>query len=95
MTGATGNVGTSVLGALSQDGAITEIVGVARRIPDLELPKVTWQSADVSNSRLDPIFEGADAVIHLSWVLTPAHQSHVLERINVDGSKRVFESPAA
>ncbi len=33
VTGATGNVGTSVLEALGRDARVKEIVGVARRIP--------------------------------------------------------------
>jgi uncharacterized protein YbjT (DUF2867 family) len=39
VTGATGNVGTSVLAALSADPAIDEIVGVARRRPGLSFER--------------------------------------------------------
>ena len=40
VTGATGNLGTSVLAALRADPAIKEIVGVARRRPRAEFDKV-------------------------------------------------------
>ena len=36
VTGATGNVGTSVVEALAADPRVTEIVGLARRRPALE-----------------------------------------------------------
>jgi UDP-glucose 4-epimerase len=48
VTGATGNVGTSLLHALTQDPAIEEIVGLARRRPQLELPRTRWVRADVA-----------------------------------------------
>jgi uncharacterized protein YbjT (DUF2867 family) len=47
VTGATGNVGTSVLAALAQDSAVTSIVGIARRTPTAAFAKVEWRSADV------------------------------------------------
>jgi uncharacterized protein YbjT (DUF2867 family) len=39
ITGATGNVGTSLVERLSADDAVTEIVGVARRATDWSQPK--------------------------------------------------------
>src|SRR6185312_11335308 len=66
VTGATGNVGTSVLASLGREPAVTEIVGLARRVPRLDYPKVTWCQADVTTDPLRPIFDGADAVIHLA-----------------------------
>jgi UDP-glucose 4-epimerase len=48
VTGATGNVGTSVVGALSRDPSIDEIVGLARRLPDVDFPRTTWAAADVA-----------------------------------------------
>jgi UDP-glucose 4-epimerase len=63
VTGATGNVGTSVLAALGREPKVTEIVGLARRVPQVELPKVSWVAADVAETSLTPIFQGADAVV--------------------------------
>jgi uncharacterized protein YbjT (DUF2867 family) len=45
VTGATGNAGTSVLHALTQDPAVREIVGLARRRPRLALPRTTLAAA--------------------------------------------------
>jgi UDP-glucose 4-epimerase len=95
VTGASGNVGTSVLEALGAEPQVTEIVGIARRRPEVEMSKVEWVAADVVEDALEPIFDGADAVIHLAWAIQPSRDESVTERINVEGSRRVFEATAA
>ena len=94
VTGATGNVGTATLRALSADDRVTEIVGVARRLPELEIPKVRWVAADVSRADLVDTFRGSDAVIHLAWLIQPSRDESVTRATNVDGSLRVFEAAA-
>ena len=59
------------------------------------MPKVEWVGADVATDDLVPIFAGADAVIHLAWAIQPSRDEAVTERINVGGSRRVFEAVAA
>jgi nucleoside-diphosphate-sugar epimerase len=95
VTGASGNVGTSVLEALGRESKVKEIVGIARRMPDVEMPKVRWVGADILEVDLAPFFEGADAVIHLAWAIQPSRDEAMTERINVEGSRRVFEAAAA
>jgi nucleoside-diphosphate-sugar epimerase len=90
VTGATGNVGTSVLSALAADERVHEIVGVARRRPEWPAAKTTWVSADVERDDMRPVFEGADAVIHLAWLIQPSRDEAELERVNVHGSRKVF-----
>jgi UDP-glucose 4-epimerase len=94
ITGATGNVGTSVIDALVAEPKVDEIVGLARRLPELEKPKVRWVHADVASAELGPHFHGADAVVHLAWAIQPSHDEEVMERTNVLGSERVFEAVA-
>jgi UDP-glucose 4-epimerase len=94
VTGASGNVGTSVLEALGSEPAVEEIVGLARRVPELKMPKVRWVGADVVEDDLVPIFAGAGAVIHLAWAIQPGRDESVTERINVEGSRRVFDAVA-
>ena len=91
VTGATGNVGTSVVRAL---GDADEIVGIARRRPAWQAPRVRWVSADVARDDLAPHFAGADAVIHLAWLIQPSRDGDELARVNVEGSRRVFEATA-
>src|SRR3954451_4043719 len=94
VTGATGNVGTSVVRALGRDERVEEIVGVARRLPDWRPERTRWVAADVARDDLRPIFEGADAVIHLAWLIQPSRDEAELERVNVAGSRRVFDAAA-
>jgi nucleoside-diphosphate-sugar epimerase len=94
VVGASGNVGTSVLAALGEEPAVEEIVGVARRLPDLDLPKVRWTQADIVSDDLTPIFRAAAAVVHLAWAIQPGHDEATMERINVYGSRRVFDAVA-
>ena len=69
VTGATGNVGTSLIEALAADPAIDEIVGLARRAPELRNPRTRWVQADITRDPLAGIFAGADAVVHLAWLI--------------------------
>src|SRR5436305_3320820 len=94
VTGATGNVGTSVVRALSLSGDVSEIVGLARRLPALRVPKTEWVRADIARDDLAAIFDGADAVVHLAWAIQPSRDELVLREVNVDGSRRVFEAVA-
>jgi UDP-glucose 4-epimerase len=94
VTGASGNVGTSVLEALGRELQVKEIVGLARRVPEVSYPKVEWVGADVTEDDLVPIFAGAEAVIHLAWAIQPSRDESVTERINVEGSRRVFDAVA-
>ncbi len=90
--GATGNVGTSVVRALSEDPAIERVTGVARRLPALDVRKTAWIQADITSSPLVPILDGADAVIHLAWAIQPSRDDQALRSTNVDGSLRVFDA---
>ncbi|HEY0516132.1 MAG TPA: NAD-dependent epimerase/dehydratase family protein [Solirubrobacteraceae bacterium] len=94
VTGASGNVGTSLLASLAREDAVDEIVGVARRRPSLTLPKVRWERADVAESELSGLFRGADAVVHLAWLIQPSRDESTTRRVNVDRSARVFEAVA-
>ena len=94
VTGATGNVGTSVLGALADEPAVDCVVGIARRVPDTPFPKVEWRAADVTRHDLVPLLRTVDAVVHLVWVVQPNHDEAALHRVNVGGSLRVFQAVA-
>jgi nucleoside-diphosphate-sugar epimerase len=95
VTGATGNVGTSVVQALGQSSAISEVVGVARRAPAWTPARTVWQTADILSSDLTSIFRDADVVIHLAWAIQPSRDEPAMERINVDGTRRVLDAITA
>lgn len=94
VTGASGNVGTSLLTALANEPQVSEIVGLARRLPKIGFDKTTWRQADVTETALEPLFAGADVVIHLAWLIQPSRDERVTYRVNVEGSARVFDAVA-
>jgi len=94
VTGASGNVGTSLVRALAADGDIEEIVGLARRLPLRNFHETEWQAANIEHDDLVPLFRGADCVVHLAWRIQPSHDLPALRRTNVDGSERVFRAVA-
>lgn len=97
VTGATGNIGTSVVTALGDDPRVASIVGVARRQPEWSRPKLRIHTLDLttaSDEALDAVIEGADAVVHLAWLFQPTHDPVTTWRTNVLGSLRVFDAVA-
>lgn len=98
VTGATGNVGTSVVRALSTDPEVADVLGLARRRPEASAPGVRWAAVDLSHedspAMLDRYLADTDAVVHLAWRFQPTHDPVVTWRNNVLGSVRVFEAVA-
>jgi nucleoside-diphosphate-sugar epimerase len=90
VAGASGNVGTSLLRALGGEAAVTSVLGLARRRPELELAKTTWATADVAADDLAGHFRGADVVVHLAWLIQPSHDPFAMWRTNVVGTERVL-----
>jgi UDP-glucose 4-epimerase len=89
VVGATGNLGTSVLRSLENEESVESVLGLARRLPDLTVPKVEWASADVVSDDLVPHFRGADAVVLLAWLIQPSRNLTKQWMVNVEGSTRV------
>ncbi len=92
VTGATGNVGTSVTEALALDQSVSEVVGIARRKPAFTVPGCTFVERDVTTGDLSTEFRGARSIIHLAWLLQPLRDPEKLERVNVDGTRRVLDA---
>src|SRR5687768_387985 len=93
VVGATGNVGTSLLRALADDPDVESVLGLARRAPGMSFPKTEWGQVDVARSTdLSDRFAGADAVVHLAWLIQPGRDLETLYTVNVEGSRRVFRA---
>ena len=99
ITGASGNVGTALMRALSQHDH--EVVGIARRppAPGGRYSSAQWHAVDLTSadaaSRLTTAFHGVDAVVHLAWAFQPTHDGDYLERLDVGGTKNVVEAVLA
>ena len=89
VVGATGNIGTSILRSLENEEQVESVLGLARRLPNLTVPKVEWASADVVTDDLGPHFRGADAVVLLAWIIQPSRDLNKQWMVNVEGSTRV------
>lgn len=97
IVGATGNVGTGLLRRLQESEQEHELVGIARRRPNAGTAPyagVQWHEADVSDprsrGRLARLFAGADAVVHLAWLLQPNRRERVMRATNVDGHRHAI-----
>jgi nucleoside-diphosphate-sugar epimerase len=95
VTGASGNVGTAVVEALTSDDRVDSVVGICRRAHEWRPPRTEWVWGDVAELDLQDAFGGADVVIHLSWLFQPMRQPTVTWRSNVIGSKRVLAAVQA
>src|SRR5215218_2334784 len=94
ITGATGNVGTSLLAALAHEPAVERIVAIARRPAHIGDARVEMVTADVAQADLVPLFAGADAVVHLAWLIQPSRDERTLRAVNVDGTRNVLAAAA-
>ncbi|MFS0886964.1 NAD-dependent epimerase/dehydratase family protein [Aeromicrobium sp. 179-A 4D2 NHS] len=93
--GATGNLGSAATRELTAAG--DEVVGIARRRPDVPQDadaSVRWHAADVSTDALEPLLEGADAVVHLAWKFQPTRHQDITWETNAVGTRRVLDAAA-
>jgi nucleoside-diphosphate-sugar epimerase len=101
ITGASGNLGTALLRRLTADSSEHDIVGIARRPPPSSPPyaSAAWHGLDLGDpdaqTRLTPLFTGADAVVHLAWLFQPSHNIDYLEAVAVGGSRAVLAAADA
>jgi UDP-glucose 4-epimerase len=94
VVGATGNIGTSVMQVLADDPSVTELVGVARRLPAWLPDNARFIGADIRSADLVELCRGSAAVVHLAWAFQPTHRPVATWENNVLGGIRVFEAAA-
>ena len=98
VTGPTGEIGLAALRALDASPRIGKVIGMARRPFDPaahELSdKVVYQQGDVlDRESVDGLVAGADVVMHLAFIIVGDHDE--ARRINLEGSRNVFEATVA
>jgi UDP-glucose 4-epimerase len=71
VTGVSGFAGRRIARMLSEQGV--RIIGIDRRPLALSLPGMTFHQGDLRTLPLPSLFAGADAVVHLAFVVNPMH----------------------
>jgi UDP-glucose 4-epimerase len=97
VTGPTGEIGKAVVGALERAPGVARIIGMARRPFDpLEQgwKKVSYRRGDVlERGAVEVLVEDADVVVHLAFMIMGGAKES--RRVNLDGSRNVFEAAVA
>jgi nucleoside-diphosphate-sugar epimerase len=97
VTGPTGEMGRAVLAALDRSPAVARIDGMARSPFDPAVhgyKKVAYRRGDVLDRRaVADLVTGADVVVHLAFMIMGSESDS--RRVNLDGSRNVFEAAVA
>ncbi len=97
VTGPTGELGKAVVAALERSREVERIIGMARRPFDPAAhgwEKVTYRRGDVlDRRRVRALVEDADVVVHLAFMIMGSAAAS--RRVNLDGSRNVFDATAS
>jgi nucleoside-diphosphate-sugar epimerase len=97
ITGPTGDIGRSLLRALDRSREVDRVVAMARRPFDptaAGLRKTVYRRGDVlDRASVDALIAGADVVIHLAFLIIGSLDD--TQRVNLEGSRNVFEATVA
>jgi UDP-glucose 4-epimerase len=97
VTGPTGDIGRSLLRALERSNEIGRIVAMARRPFDPRsqgLRKTEYRQGDVlDRPTVDALLAGVDVVVHLAFLIMGSLDQ--TQRVNIEGSRNVFEATVA
>jgi UDP-glucose 4-epimerase len=96
VTGINGYLGKVLLPRLIEDPQIEQIVGLDA-VPFDDLPaveKLSFHQTDIRSPQVEPLLEGMDVVLHMAFKLMRLPGAKDTDRINIDGSKNVFDLTA-
>lgn len=97
VTGPTGEIGLPLLAELERDPAVGAVRGMARRPfdpADEGWKKVVYRRGDIlDRGSLAALFDGVDVVVHLAFAIFGGREE--THRVNLEGSRNVFEVAAA
>jgi UDP-glucose 4-epimerase len=97
VTGPTGDIGRSLLRSLDRSAEVGRVLAMARRPFDPAehgLKKTEYRRGDVLDRGLvDEFVRGADVVVHLAFLIVGGLSD--TERVNLEGSRNVFEATVA
>lgn len=94
VTGGSGQLGSLVLERLVSQRKIKKVVSLDLVPPIVPSPRIDWRIADLRDPGLERHLEGADALVHLAFIVTGQASVETMHAVNVDGSRRIFEAAA-
>src|SRR5450759_3752080 len=97
VTGPSGEIGKAIVGALERTSQVAEVLGMARRPFDPAergWKKVSYRRGDVlDRGAVAELVEDADVVVHLAFMIMGGAKES--RKVNLDGSRNVFEAAVA
>jgi UDP-glucose 4-epimerase len=97
VTGPTGEIGLALLEELERRPEVGEVRGMARRRfdpPTEGWEKVSYRRGDIlDRGSLAALFDGVDVAVHLAFAIFGGRED--TRRVNLEGSRNVFEAAAA
>ena len=91
ITGISGYLGGLLLKAMDKDEAIEKVIGVDVREPSFKPDKLEFHTGDVRDPGLAKHMRGADAVLHMAFILDEIKDKTLTDDININGSRNVFD----
>jgi UDP-glucose 4-epimerase len=94
VTGGSGQLGTLVLERLVTHRKIKKIVSLDLVPPAVPSSRIDWRIADLRDPGLERHLEGADALLHLAFIVMQPASVDTMYAVNVEGSRRIFAAAA-
>ena len=95
ITGASGYVARVLLPYLLNDGEVSAVCGLDVRPPGIEHPKFVFLEGDVKLDGMERAMQGADAVVHLAFIVTEIKDKKRIYDVNVNGTRCVLDAAKA
>ncbi len=97
VTGPTGDIGRTAIRVLEERPEVGRIIGMARRPFDPaehNWKRTEYRRGDIlDRSSVEDLVAEADVVVHLAFIIFGDHEE--AHRVNLEGSRNVFEATAA
>lgn len=97
VTGPTGDIGISAVGALDRHPDIERVIGMARRPfdpSDQGWTKTEYRQGDIlDRDAVDALVADVDIVVHLAFIIMGSREESA--RVNLAGTRNVFEATVA
>lgn len=95
VTGVSSRTGQRLLRLLDAEDSIERIVGLDVREPEFRPRVLEFHRVDVSGADVKPLLEGVDVLVHLASLFVPVPDDARMERVNIEGTRRVLDAASA